>query len=44
MCQVVEDNIGFIPTETILGAAIFSADKEEAKVLLPFNIYSAQQL
>jgi len=38
--QVVEDNIG---GDAILGAAIYSADKGRAKVLLPFIIYGAQQ-
>ena len=36
----VEDNVGFIPTSSILFPAVFNKENGEAKVLLPYQIYS----
>jgi hypothetical protein len=39
-CTVLEQNLGFVPTADILVPLICHKSQEEAKVLLPYQIYS----
>ena len=40
ICRVSESNSGFIPTAAIITPVIFHKGTEEAKVLLPYAVYS----
>ena len=39
-CIVLDQNLGFVPTADILVPVISNKSQEEAKVLLPYQIYS----
>ena len=44
LCQICEDNVGFIPTGDILLPVVCSKSSPKAKVLLPYQIYSKDLL